>query len=84
MGFVQTVITVYIFILVIRALLSWLPPANADSGAIGQFNHLVIRLTEPVLKPVRRTIPALRVGTVGLDLSVLIVIVVLTIIRSVL
>ena len=84
MGVVKTILSIYIFILFIRALLSWLPPSAADSGVVGQFNHLIIRITEPVLKPVRRAIPALRVGTVGLDLSVLLVIVALSVLVKVL
>jgi YggT family protein len=54
------VLTAYMWILIIRALISWVSPDPWNP--IVQF---LIRVTEPVLGPIRRRLPALS----GLDLS---------------
>ena len=63
---VHLVITVYIWIIIIRALISWVNP--------DPFNPIVrflYRATEPVLRPIRRKLPTYQIG---LDLSPLLVI----------
>jgi YggT family protein len=56
----------YVWIIIIRALLSWVSP--------DPFNPIVrflYRATEPVLRPIRRRLPTY---AIGLDLSPLVVI----------
>jgi len=63
---VHLAITVYIWIIIIRALISWVNP--------DPFNPVVrflYRATEPVLRPIRRKLPTFQSG---LDLSPLLVI----------
>lgn len=63
---VHLAITVYIWIIIIRALISWVNP--------DPFNPIVrflYRATEPVLRPIRRKLPTYQIG---LDLSPLLVI----------
>ncbi|MSO38343.1 MAG: YggT family protein [Acidimicrobiia bacterium] len=48
---------IYLVILVARAVLSWFPP-NGSGGALITVNRLLLDLTEPVLAPLRRMIPA--------------------------
>jgi YggT family protein len=43
-----------------------------------KIQHVLSAICEPVLRPVRRIIPPVRVGGVGLDLSVLIVFLVIS------
>ena len=65
-------ITIYIWIIIIRALISWVSP--------DPFNPIVrflYQVTEPVLRPIRRSLPTYQIG---LDLSPMIVIVALEII----
>jgi len=60
------VIQIYVWIIIIRALISWVSP--------DPFNPIVrflYRATEPVLRPVRRSLPTYQIG---LDLSPLLVI----------
>ena len=68
----NTLITVYIWIIIIRVLISWVSP--------DPFNPLVqflIRATDPVLEPARRIIP-----TIGpLDISPMIVLLLLQVIQ---
>jgi YggT family protein len=61
----------YIIILFARIILSWFPlsPGGGMSTVYG-FLHT---LTEPVLAPLRRLIPPIGMGGMGLDLSPLIV-----------
>jgi YggT family protein len=63
------VIIVYIWLVIARAVLSWVSP--------DPFNPIVrflYRVTEPVLRPVRHRLPTL---ALGLDLSPMVVILVL-------
>ena len=54
-----------------RALLSWFPVS--PGSPIARVNTVLYRLTEPVLGPVRRVLPPLRAGNMGIDLSFLVV-----------
>lgn len=72
--FVFSVLSLLIFA---RVVASWLPPPapGIGSAAIGALE----RVTDVVLKPVRRSLPAVRLGSFGLDLSPMIVLVVLAV-----
>lgn len=50
---VDTVANIYIYLIIIRAILSWFSPDPRN-----QFVFLLIRLTEPVLERIRRFMPA--------------------------
>jgi len=54
-----------------RVILSWFP-IDRD-GPMGQVDGFLTRATEPVLAPVRRVVPPVRAGGMGLDVSVLLV-----------
>jgi len=70
----------YIFILV-RIVLSFIPiPVNHVTRPILNF---VYDITEPILRLVRNVIPPISLGGVGLDLSPLIAIILLRIIRHI-
>lgn len=64
----------YVLVLIARALLSWIPTRP------GSPLHPVVRaldkVTEPVLRPVRRILPPIRAGGMGIDLSIIVVIIV--------
>ena len=61
---------IYWFVLLAHVIFSWIPrpPEPLRPFVLG-----VARLVEPVARPVRRVLPALRIGGVGLDLSILVV-----------
>ena len=82
MGLIHEIIFLYIWILIISALLSWFPSTN-QSGGVASTKHFLARLTEPVLRPIRQIMPRPRIGGVGIDFSVLIAVVVLEIINAV-
>ena len=67
-----TLVWIYFLILIGRILLSWFPiDPNGSMATVAGFLYLV---TDPILQPLRRVIPPLRIGNVALDMSVLIVI----------
>ena len=76
------VIEAYIVLIVARALLSWFP--MSPGTPLARVNSYLVRITEPVLAPVRRILPPIGVGGQGIDLSVLIVVIVAQVIVGVL
>jgi YggT family protein len=66
-------LTVYIWIIIIRALVSWVSP-----DPYNPIVRFLYRVTEPVLRPVRRVLP---VGGMGIDFSPLVVILVIYVLR---
>jgi len=71
----------YLVIIFARIICSWFPIApESGLATVYAFLHT---LTEPVLGPLRRLIPPMGMGGMGLDLSPLIVIIGITILRSV-
>jgi YggT family protein len=55
-----------------RAILSWFP-LGYDSGW-ARLNHVLVRVTEPLIAPVRRLFGPMQVGGVGIDLAFIVVI----------
>ena len=79
MRLICILLTVYWVILFARIILSWIAP---PMSGIGRTLYDIVRdLTEPVLKLVRGLLPPIRMGTVGLDLSPIIVFIALAVVR---
>ena len=68
---VSWLLQLYIVVIFVRVILSWFP-IQPDSvfAAIYRFVYAV---TEPVLGPIRRMMPGIGVGGMGLDLSPIVV-----------
>lgn len=79
MTLVHFILNLYIWVLIIAALLSWFPSAQ---GGVGTVKRVLARLTEPVLMPLRQILPRPNFGGVGIDLSVLVAIVLLEVINN--
>ncbi len=78
---VDTVIQIYTLIIILQVILSWLVAfkvVNTGNRVIYVIGDALFRLTEPVMRPVRRIIPA--VG--GFDISPVVVILLLVFIRN--
>lgn len=72
---------IYMLVIFGRVLLSWFPlDPNGTMAAVGGFLHLV---TDPVMKPVQRTLPPVRLGGFALDLSAIVVIVAIVILQRI-
>jgi YggT family protein len=65
----------YVIVLIVRALMSWFPvhPGSALYGVV----RLLDRVTEPVLRPIRRILPPIRAGGMAIDLSIIVAILVI-------
>ena len=61
----------YVLVLFARIILSWFP-ISPGSGLASIFS-ILYSVTEPVLGPVRRMLPPVGIGGMGLDLSPIIV-----------
>lgn len=74
----------YLFLLVLFAysILSWVTASGnlAYDSPVRKIQNVLSAICEPVLKPIRRLIPPVRIGGVGLDLSVLILFLVISVI----
>jgi YggT family protein len=71
LGLICGLLLAYMLVLLGRVVLSWFPLAPDGFGA--QVYGLTVALTEPILGPLRRALPFVRIGNMGLDLSPIIV-----------
>ena len=65
---ISTVITIYIWLLIIQVVLSWLIAfgvVNTRNRAVVTVGDFLWRITEPALRPLRRVLPHLS----GVDIS---------------
>jgi YggT family protein len=81
LNLISTLITIYIWLLIAQAVLSWL----LAFGVVNRYNRVVTsasdflwRITEPALRPIRSVIPDLG----GIDISPVILILVLYFLRD--
>ncbi len=66
----------YVGVLLVYIVLSWFPGAMSDSG-VGKVRSVLGMVTEPVLAPLRRLLPPMRIGGSALDWSPIIVFLIL-------
>ena len=83
LGFISMILTLYIYVLIAAAVMSWLVafnvvnPRNQIVHMIGEFLY---QITEPLLRPIRSLLPNLG----GIDISPVILILIIVFIQSVL
>ena len=83
---INTLIGFYVFMLVVYVVLSWLTQfgvVNSRNRAVAMINEFLYKITEPVLRPLRRLQQRL-LPTWQIDLSPLILILLLYFIRDLL
>ena len=68
------ILNFYMWVIIIRALISWVNPDPYNPVV-----QLLYKVTEPILNPIRRLVPAY---SIGIDLSPLIVILIIIFLRS--
>ena len=78
--FIDQLLGLYVFVIIVYVALTWLEQLNIVSRG-NQLVHAIMdlcyRLTEPVLRPIRRVLPDLG----GLDLSPLILLLLVAVVR---
>ncbi|MCG8446678.1 MAG: YggT family protein [Hyphomicrobiales bacterium] len=80
---IDSIITIYIWLIVASAILSWLVAfnvVNSQNRIVNAIGDTLYRLTEPALRPVRNILPSLG----GIDVSPVVVILLLIFIRNLL
>jgi YggT family protein len=76
MALICWLLQLYVFVLLVRIVLSWFP--LEPGGTMATVNGYLRAVTDPVLDPVRRLLP--RVGM--LDLSPLVVLIVIQVVQA--
>jgi YggT family protein len=79
--FIDAILLFFIFVIFARVIISWLVAfdvANRQNALVRGVEDLCERLTEPVLRPIRRFLPAMG----GLDLSPLILLLLVYLVRD--
>ena len=65
-------LNIYLLLIFGRIILSWFP--ISPGSALASVYRILYTITEPVLGPIRRVMPTIGFGGMGLDLSPIIVI----------
>lgn len=76
------IVEIYLYVVIARVIVSWFP-----IGPDSPFRPVVRALgavTDPILTPLRRVLPPLRIGGMGIDLSPIILLVALEIVLQIL
>jgi YggT family protein len=82
LDFIDWLLGLYVFILIITAVMSWLVAfsvINVRNDLVRQLLYTLDLLTEPALRPIRRFVPPLG----GLDLSFLVLFILIQLVRAV-
>jgi YggT family protein len=80
---IDTILALYVWVLIGSAILSWLVAfnvVNTRNRAVYVIGDFLYRITEPVLRPIRRVIPNLG----GIDVSPIVLILLIFFIRNLL
>lgn len=78
---IDTVLSLFVWLLIASAVLSWLVAfnvVNTRNRAVYAIGDFLYRITEPVLRPIRRVVPNLG----GMDISPVILILLIFFIRN--
>ena len=78
---IDTVISLYIWVVVIGVVLSWLVHfrvVNTTNPFVYRVGEFVYRITEPALRPIRNMLPNMG----GIDLSAIVLIIALLFLRN--
>jgi len=78
------VLWLFLLVLLAYSVLSWVTVSGRleYDSPVFKIQRVLASICEPVLRPVRRLIPPVQVGGVGLDLSVIIVFLVISVLTS--
>jgi len=82
LGFISYVLTLYIYVVIAMAILSWLIAfnvVNTRNPIVNMIAEFLYRVTEPALRPIRNMLPNLG----GIDISPIILFLIIIFIQSV-
>ncbi len=81
-NFVNIAFEVYYWLIIARIIISFVP--DIKNPIVRSLAVFVYEVTEPVLRPIRKVVPVVGSGGVGIDFSPVIAIILLSLIRRVL
>jgi YggT family protein len=76
------VLLIFLIVLVARAVLDWTAVLSSGGQGAARAREITHRLTEPVIGPVRRVLPPVRIGDVQLDLAFTVVFLATVVLRA--
>ncbi|HEX6947236.1 MAG TPA: YggT family protein [Acidimicrobiia bacterium] len=77
---IRLVLDLYFYAIFVWVILSWIPVTPGHP--VTRFQYALGRIIEPLLRPIRSLIPPIRMGMAALDLSPLILLFLVRILRS--
>jgi YggT family protein len=78
---IYLIVEIYLFILIARIILSWFP--TSPGTPLASVTRALGYVTDPLLNPLRKVLPPLTVGGMGIDLSPIILCVILEIVLQI-
>lgn len=81
-GIINLLFKVFYYVLLIRIIFSFIPLSRGASQFLFQLKSFSYKVTEPVLAPFRKLIPPLSTGAAYLDLSPLIALFIISLLRN--
>jgi YggT family protein len=76
------ILLLFLIVLVVRAVLDWTSVLASGSQGVERAREISHRVTEPVIAPVRRVLPPVRIGSVQIDLAFTVVFLATVVLRS--
>ena len=86
-GIISSLLNLYVLVLIARLVLEYVSIFARDwrpKGPVLLLSEAVFTLTDPPLKAIRKVVPSLRIGSVALDLSFIILLFAISITRGIL
>ena len=74
---------IYSFIVLARIILSWFMVGGAGNPTLSSVYRVLFGLTEPLLAPIRKLIPPIKMGMAYLDLSPFILLILISLARQI-
>ncbi|MEJ6493240.1 MAG: YggT family protein [Actinomycetes bacterium] len=84
---ISSLLNLYVLVLIARLVLEYVAIFSRDwrpRGPVLLLSEFVFTLTDPPLKAIRKVVPSVRIGSVSLDLSFLILLFAISISRGIL
>ena len=84
---ISSLLNLYVLILIVRLILEYVTIFARDwrpTGPLLLLSETVFTLTDPPLKAIRKVVPSVRIGSVALDLSFIILLFAISITRTLL
>ena len=81
LGLIDTALLIYFYAVFAWVILSWIP--TSSTHALGRVRTFLDRIIYPVILPIRRVVPPIRLGGGALDLSPIILLIGISLIRGI-